>query len=205
MDKKLIDLLSNPTPEVIEILTNAKALSKVPNECGHTALHLVTRYEATTPEVIHTLIEAGPKIGVTVNAPDIAGCTALHFAARKNPDPEVIEALLNTGAEVNAQDKYGGWTAMHFAAKENTNPEIIKALLNVEAAMVDPQDKRDMTPLHWAAWQNANPKVTEALLNAGAQVEAEDQARKTPWDYAQENTNLKGTKVYWRLDEARFK
>ena len=205
MDKKLIDLLNSPTPEVIEILTRAGALSKVPNECGHTALHLVARYKATTPEVIRTLLEAGPKIGVTVNARDNVGCTALHFAARKNLNPEVIEALLNAGAEVNAQDKYGGWTPLHFAAKENTNPEIIKTLLDVGEAKVDPQDKCGRTPLHWAAWQNANPKVTEALLNAGAQVEAEDQARKTPWDYAQENKNLKGTEVYWRLNKARSK
>ena len=169
-EKKLIDLLNNPTPEVIEILINAEALSKVPNECGHTALHLVARYKATTPEVIRTLIEAGPKIGVTVNAQDNAGCTALHFAARKNPDPEVIEALLNAGAEVNAQDKYGGWTPFHFAAKENPNP-----------------------------------KVIEILLNAGAQVWVEDRAGKTPWDYAQENKKLRGSEVYRRLYEARFK
>ena len=205
MDIEIIDLLNNPTPEVIKILTEAGALFKVPNECGHTALHLVARYKATTPEVVRALIEVGPKIGVTVNARDNVGCTALHFAARKNPNPEVIKALLDAEAEVNVQDKHGYWTPLHFAAAENPNSGVIKALLNAKEAKVNLQDKRDMTPLHWAAWKNPNPKVTEALLNAGVQAGAEDNAGKTPWDYAQYNEKLKGSEVYRRLYEARFK
>lgn len=160
MDIEIIDLLKNPSPEVIEILINARALSKEPNECGHTALHLVARYKATTPEVIRTLIEAGPKIGVAVNAQDKAGCTALHFAARKNPDPEVIEVLLNAGAEVNAQDKYGDWTPLHFATKENPNPKIIEVLLNAGAQAWTP-DKAGKTPWDYAQY-NKNLKGSEA-------------------------------------------
>ena len=32
-----------------------------------------------------------------------------------------------------------------------------------------------------------------------------DKSGKTPWDYAKENPALKGTEVYRRLKEARFR
>lgn len=41
-------------------------------------------------------------------------------------------------------------------------------------------------------------------LEAGGDVHARDGSNKTPFDYAKENAALKGTDVYWRLNEARF-
>ena len=60
------------------------------------------------------------------------------------------------------------------------------------------------TPLHFAAAESETPAVVKALLAAGADPAAKDNEGKTPWRYAKENAALKGTEVYWRLNDGRF-
>ena len=43
-----------------------------------------------------------------------------------------------------------------------------------------------------------------ALLDAGADPKARDGDNKLPWDYAEYREELKGSSVYWRLNEGRF-
>lgn len=61
------------------------------------------------------------------------------------------------------------------------------------------------TPLHFAAAESETPAVVKALLAAGADPAAKDKEGKTPWHYAQKNAALKGTEVYWRLNDGRFR
>ena len=66
--------------------------------------------------------------------------------------------------------------------------------------------KDGRTPLHVAAAKfSKTPAVAEALLAAGADPAAKDKEGKTPWHYAKENAALKGTEVYWRLNDGRFR
>ena len=62
----------------------------------------------------------------------------------------------------------------------------------------------DQTPLHAAAAKTDNPAVVEALLDAGANPAERNERGRTPFYYAKRNEALKGTDVYWRLNEARF-
>ena len=48
------------------------------------------------------------------------------------------------------------------------------------------------------------PEVSAAIA-AGADPNARTESGKTPFDYAKDNEALRGTEVYRRLDEARFK
>jgi len=57
------------------------------------------------------------------------------YAARYNPNPEVITTLLKAGAEIEARDVYGG-TPLILAAMGNKNPEVIRVL--VEAGSPGP-------------------------------------------------------------------
>jgi hypothetical protein len=61
--------------------------------------------------------------------------------------------------------------------------------------------KSDETPLHWAA-MSGNPAHIQALLYAGADISAQDEYDQTPWKLAQENKNLKDTKVLEMLHKA---
>ena len=69
----------------------------------------------------------------------------------------------------------------------------------------DPVNARDgdrLTPLHRAAEFSQTPETVTALVNAGA---VRDGDRRTPFELIPEDSPLKGTDVYWRLNEARFR
>ena len=52
---------------------------------------------------------------------------------------------------------------------------------------------------------NREPSVVETLVEAGADPADRDEDGKTPFDYMEDNEALRGTDVYRRLNEARFK
>ena len=66
------------------------------------------------------------------------------------------------------------------------------------------RDEEESTPLHFAASRSEVPAVVQVLLDAGADAAARDSKGKVPWDYAKANSALKGTEIYWRLNEERF-
>ena len=103
--------------------------------------------------------------------------TPLHWAARSNENPAVIEALLKAEADPMARNKRKE-TPLHWAAEHNENPAVMEALFKAGA---DPmaRSKRKDTPLHWAARYNPNPAVIEALLKAGADPMARDKWKNT--------------------------
>ena len=58
----------------------------------------------------------------------------------------------------------------------------------------------------YAAERNDNPAVIEALIKAGADVSVRTKLfGKTAFDFAAENPKIKGTDVYWKLNELRYK
>jgi hypothetical protein len=72
------------------------------------------------------------------------------------------------------------------------------------------RSKNGSTPLHWVAdrFLTCKPGVIQALLAAAAGADADAGAKNTegkiPWDFAQNNEDLKGTKGYWALNDAQY-
>ena len=118
-----------------------------------------------------------------MNERDHREYTPLHHAAEHGA-PNVVRALLETGADVNAratgfQTDYGwSWTPLHLAAEHNPEPGVVAALLEAGADL-DPPTREGRTPLHQAA-ANPNPAVTAVLLQAGADVNTLSWAGETP-------------------------
>ena len=134
-------------------------------DCGH----WTTEYFFRTATLVS--VTACLAAGADPMARHKYGDTPLHFAARYNKNPAVIEALLKAGADPMAQDKWNKTTPLHEAAMFNENPAVIKALLAAGGDPMARDDDKD-TPLHLAARFNANPETIKALIDVGIDARA---------------------------------
>lgn len=100
---------------------------------------------------------------------------------------EVVDALIQSGANVNLQD--GNWraTPLLYASGSEGHPEVIARILkanpNLEIA-----DKYGRTPLIMAShcYKGAAAVNLRLLLNAGANVNAKDNQGATALIYARQ-------------------
>jgi ankyrin repeat protein len=108
----------------------------------------------------------------TVNA---AGPSSLIDAVKRH-DRQAVNALLDSGADVNAAEADGA-TALHFAA-EADDLALIEALLEAGAS-ANAANRFNVTPLDLAAG-NGDRAAIERLLAAGANVDAPSREGQTP-------------------------
>ncbi|HDR8950401.1 TPA: ankyrin repeat domain-containing protein [Burkholderia vietnamiensis] len=91
--------------------------------------------------------------------------------------PESLEALLEAGFPVNAEDEESKRTLLHTAAGWG-NAAMVCMLLK-RGATIDKPDVGGEMPLHWAAWNNREDTV-RALCEAGANLNARTDYDETP-------------------------
>jgi ankyrin repeat protein len=134
---------------------------------------------------------------VDVNAPQIDGMTALHWATYQD-DSETEELLVRAGANVNAANRYGvtplslactngNGTTVELLLKAGADPNTaipggeaplmtaarvgalgpVKALLSSGASVHSKDARRGQTALMWAAAEG-HAEVVEELIKAGA-------------------------------------
>lgn len=119
------------------------------------------------------LLQALMDVGLDVNGANRAGVTPLMFAAAYN-NAEVINFLLERGADASAVSYVEDMNALHFAARYNPNPEATAALL--EAGLpLEGATSTGATPALLAASDNRNMEVIELLAQRGADLEVYDQ------------------------------
>jgi uncharacterized protein len=109
-----------------------------------------------------------------VNAPQVDGATALHWAIYRD-DTEMADLLIRAGADVKAANREGV-TPLSMAALYGNAPMIARLLkAGAEAAEVGPNGQ---TVLMVAA-RNGNPDAIKVLLEGGAKVNAKETVRGT--------------------------
>ncbi len=149
---------------------------------------------------------------VDVNAAQIDGTTALHWAAYHD-DAETAALLVRAGANVNAVNRYGvpplalactngsagivtlllaagadanatmkGGETVLMLAARSGNVEAVKALL-VHGAKHEARERRGQTALMWAAAEGHDASV-RALVEAGADINATVDSGFTPFFFA---------------------
>lgn len=96
----------------------------VSNEGGFTPLMFAAAY--AYPETARFLIEQGADINAQAYVMDL---NALHMAALKNPDPKMVEVLLDAGLSLESSVQ-NGYTPLQLAASDNSNIEVVEALID---------------------------------------------------------------------------
>ncbi len=131
------------------------------------------------PDTVNFIVEQG----VGVNCVNDEGVTPLHLAAQHNGNLEVVQALLELGADVNARTiryAYGsplslhtGVTPLHAALLGDHCQEVghclsVGARLLSHGANADAHTSGDVTPLHLGATTGVDAEVIRLLLHQGA-------------------------------------
>ncbi len=182
------------TPEVAKLLIDKGADVKAKDNEGMTPLMYAGYFPRNVDEsqfrsilvhgntkemrfgIIKTLMAAG---AMDVNARDMEGHyqTPLMDAAFSNV-PEIVTALIQAGADVNAKDRYGR-TALGIAVERSTTPEIVRVLIQA-GADVNAKDGIGWPPLMYAAGLSLSPEIVKLLIDNGAEVNAKNSSGRTP-------------------------
>jgi len=99
-----------------------------------------------------------------VNAPQVDGATALHWAIYRGDDEDLVDLLIRSGANVKAANR-DGVTPLAMASLYGKPALILKLLkAGADAAEVGPNGQ---TVLMLAA-RNGNPEAIRVLIEGGA-------------------------------------
>ena len=104
-----------------------------------------------------------------------SGLTALHFACRNNPPPDIVEELLTAANETAQLADSFGWLPIHYACAAGADPAAIHALVEAFPDSKTVTDRRNRTPLHFALGEKlAAPETIILLSSTGAATCADE-------------------------------
>jgi ankyrin repeat protein len=135
---------------------------------------------------VRSLLDNNPELDLAQAMTSIFGNTALHLAA-ENRHTQLVEFLIDKGAEVNATTKEGS-TPLHLTALKGQG-ELAEVLL-ARGADVQAEDNNGNTPLHGTAFKG-HTDVAELLLSKGADVNAKNKSGATPLGLAKDHAPTK--------------
>jgi ankyrin repeat protein len=123
---------------------------------GYMALHIAAQYNQVA--VMAQLLNSG----ANVNAKGRYQRTPLHYAIKYGSTLEVIQCLLDKGADVNLQQEDTEETALHLAAADMSgDPELVGYLLDHTKVDLRARDANQDTPLMSAIKRNHKAVVRQ--------------------------------------------
>ncbi|KAH9986223.1 ankyrin repeat-containing domain protein [Russula vinacea] len=123
--------------------------------------------------------EKGRFFLMDVNLLDDQGNSPLHSAARSGI-PDIVELLLNSGADVSARD-ISNATPLHEATKSG-NLDVVRLLLG-HGAGVNAREFNHKTPLHLTSLVGSLD-MSRLLIEHGAEINAQDDNGQIPFSIA---------------------
>jgi hypothetical protein len=138
-------------------------------------------------------------LGADINAANKMGFTPLMFAAAYNT-PEMVQYILNQGADPLVISLTGDVNTLHIAAYLNPNPDIIDVLIDAGLAIEEPMLNGD-TALLLASEENTNIEVVERLVEFGADVSVFNADGVTPLGFITQRLGNRGKRFNEISDE----
>ncbi|XP_033741695.1 transient receptor potential cation channel subfamily A member 1 homolog [Pecten maximus] len=155
-----------------------------------TPLHYAARYRRQRQKTTDTDDEDdGPEL--PDSSPQDEGTQA---------DNSVISYLVQNGADINKQDKYGQ-TPLHYAAMRG-NEFAAKELMSYKEIDIEAIDMQSMTALHMAATHN-QVEITKLLIDAGSPLRCLDDESSTPLHCACSEGNIDIVKLLFEAGTQR--
>ncbi|KAJ2887674.1 hypothetical protein FB639_001147 [Coemansia asiatica] len=161
--------------QIVRLLLDNGAITSLVNS------RQLTPLDTCSNERIARLLTDRAKMQRTILSRDKAGQTKLHRACNSG-DLELVNDLINQGADINMKDN-AGWTPLHEAALEGHN-SVVVALLRHGADFAAKGFGGD-TPLHDAC-ANGHYDVVRSLLTVGADPHLKNSKGVTPEGMARE-------------------
>ncbi|XP_078600101.1 uncharacterized protein LOC144875153 [Branchiostoma floridae x Branchiostoma japonicum] len=163
-----IALLRNP--DVTQLLLEKGGDPSIKSEDGGTGLHLAAW--TGNVDALRLVLETGK---VDVDEKDFAGCTALHLASEQGHF-EVVEVLIDIGADPHTRDKQGD-TALHWAAYHG-HVKVVELLLS-KGLDSNAKGCNGITAVHRAA-ERGQAQTLQVLLAAGGSPNVTSEDGETP-------------------------
>ena len=134
---------------------------------------------ATSAHKISQLLDNG----ADVNGTDSFGLSPLMRAALFNSRSDVIQVLVEAGADIAAREPQYKSTALQLAANHNPSAKVIEALVQAGSDIHDVNYLGE-TALIMAVNSGNDTRVISALIRAGSDVNARDYQDRSALDYA---------------------
>nr|XP_023689292.1 NF-kappa-B inhibitor beta [Paramormyrops kingsleyae] len=150
-------------PDCVKALLWGGASAEIQERGGNTPLHLAVRESRMACVRELTCSGIRPDHLRIIN---YSGVSALHLAVQKGNE-EIVQMLLEGGADVNQRDLSSGRSPLHWAV-ESQSPTLVRLLLRAGAA-VDQPSYAGHSPLY-CALHRPNAEV-QALLRDGGGTE----------------------------------
>ncbi|KAL9044017.1 MAG: hypothetical protein Q9214_002817 [Letrouitia sp. 1 TL-2023] len=145
---------------------------------------LLAGIEADSAAVVELLLSKGANCNARYKNKDTGLMRAIikrnnkQCEATLKQNTEIVQRLLDAGANLELQSRQGKETALHMAVQNNSGDICIVQKLLDAGANIEARDAFGKTPLVWAA-QYSNKNAVKILLSSGADVKVHDLAGNT--------------------------
>ncbi|XP_074166888.1 NF-kappa-B inhibitor epsilon isoform X3 [Sminthopsis crassicaudata] len=177
-------------PLTVQALVQKGASRTLQDRHGDTALHLACQHQHL--DCARYLLEVTSERGRSQHHhPELRlqnwqGLACLHLATLQR-NRQLMELLLQNGADIDIQEGTSGKTALHLAV-ETQDRALVRFLLRA-GAQVDARMHNGCTPLHLAAGRHLSG-IAATLCQAGADSLLRNVEDETPQDLAEDPLTL---------------
>ncbi|CAB0031530.1 unnamed protein product [Trichogramma brassicae] len=196
---------------IVELLLRSGANPNLTNAEGLTPLHIICK---RNERVDHGMAEILFKISrekhqlVQVNAQDKTGQTPLHYAVSHDCKKQIVQLLLENGANPNLSNAEGS-TPLHIICKRDEHNDGVLANMLFEISdkrhqplQVDTVDNSGQTALHYALAKGCKVQIVRVLLNNSADPNLANAEGLTPLHIiCQRDDEFGLAKIFFELNE----